>query len=230
MISPRSFLQSVEWEELQRSLGRRTWRAEDVLVIQHSLPPGLIIFIVRDPIRELRLTVWEAIRHIAETEESGFLKIDPLYPPEVRDTRYEIRNTRSLQPRQTIIIDLAKSQQELLADMHEKTRYNIRLAERKNVEYRMSDGRMNLTRFGACCGRPRRGTDFILTSGCIMRSCLVSDRLIFPTNYFLPNIAAKYWQQHSSIPTVPFQTTNRQPPSSQPLPTFTTLPAESIEK
>lgn len=45
--------------------------------------------------------------------------------------------TSSIQPRQTIVLDLAdRTEDELLAAMHEKTRYNIRLAERKGVTVR----------------------------------------------------------------------------------------------
>ncbi len=41
-----------------------------------------------------------------------------------------------IQPRRTILVDLARSEQEMLAAMHPKTRYNIRLAERKGVTVR----------------------------------------------------------------------------------------------
>lgn len=48
--------------------------------------------------------------------------------------------TRALQPTDTIVLDLHQTSDQLLGAMHEKTRYNIRLAEKKGVQISSTSG------------------------------------------------------------------------------------------
>jgi len=59
-----------------------------------------------------------------------FFRLEP------HNSKYLIHNTiksLDINPRATVILDLSKSEEELLNAMHPKTRYNIRLAEKKNL-------------------------------------------------------------------------------------------------
>ena len=132
-----SFLQSGEWEDFQRSLGRKTWRAEGVLIIRHDTPRGMNYLYCPRPDTSrftshiTRDTILREIEKIAARERSIFLKIDPVESLQVSGLRFQVSG--SLQPQKTIILDLQKSERDLLSAMHEKTRYNIRLAVRKGV-------------------------------------------------------------------------------------------------
>lgn len=135
---PCSFLQSTEWEAFQRSVGRKTWRADGALVIRHDLPLGLhYLYCPRLDLgirnQGVGMRALDDIKKIAVQERSIFLKIDPLAP--LQTANYKLQVSVSIQPRQTILLDLCnRSAHDILAAMHEKTRYNIRLAERKGVE------------------------------------------------------------------------------------------------
>lgn len=131
-----SFLQSPEWEQMNQAMGRKTWRVAGVLLIQHSLPHGFNYLYCPRPTFETSkfADFLVACSEIAQTEESIFLKIDPKEKISIEHIDVRVRLGRPLQPQQTIVLDLSKSEDELLSGMHEKTRYNIRLAERKGID------------------------------------------------------------------------------------------------
>lgn len=126
-----SFLQSSEWQEIQERMGRKTARLGNILVIRHDLPMRLHYLYSPRPESPAGDFFSDASRY---ARESGavFLKIDPTGHQTVQ-TAASIVPTSSLQPRSTIHIDCRGTEDGLLARMHPKTRYNIRLAERHAV-------------------------------------------------------------------------------------------------
>lgn len=78
--------------------------------------------------------VVEAIKKIAVLEKVLFLRYEPMGGFKISSDEFEIIKTIDVQPSKTLILDLKKSEEELLKEMHQKTRYNIRLAEKKGVE------------------------------------------------------------------------------------------------
>lgn len=67
---------------------------------------------------------------MGDVRDAVFVRIEPAVAP----TDRRARRTIDIQPSHTLITGLTKSSDDLLVGMHEKTRYNIRLSERKGVK------------------------------------------------------------------------------------------------
>ncbi|PIR92306.1 hypothetical protein COU01_02485 [Candidatus Falkowbacteria bacterium CG10_big_fil_rev_8_21_14_0_10_44_15] len=138
-----SFLQSQGWEEFQKSVGYQTFRVDSALLIKKSLFFGKSYFYAprAGTSNGERVTgnFIDDIIQLAKKENCIFLRIEPQNQLSIKN--YELRKVADVQPSQTIILDLTKSEEELLAGMHPKTRYNIRLAEKKAVTVRTVETR-----------------------------------------------------------------------------------------
>lgn len=134
--SPRSggFLGSWEWGEFQARVGKAVKRFVDgnqwAQIVEQPLPFGKKYWYVprggsiKDP------------RALAAQHGVFFIRYEPVTRSEVASDSFP---TVHVSPPTTLIVDLTKSEAELLAAMHEKTRYNIRLAERKGVKCQRSN-------------------------------------------------------------------------------------------
>ena len=127
-----SFLQSWEWGEFQRSVGNEPIRligqqGERVQGLLHALPFGQQYLYLPHAI----LSTDEILAYAA-TQGWAFVRIDP-YQPLPEAIQKKGIPIRSRQPQHTLILDLQSSEQDILAGMHKKTRYNIKLAGRKGV-------------------------------------------------------------------------------------------------
>jgi len=164
-----SFLQSWQWGEFQELLGRKIWRIEMAglrgLVIKHNLPLGKsYLYCPRGPVGQISPNGFERFleenKKIAHSEKSIFFKIEPsrsdLFDTETRsdlfDTTFFCKNYKkrlyqkgltSIQPDKTLILDITKSEEELLSQLHQKTRYNIRLAQKKGVTVEESNEKID---------------------------------------------------------------------------------------
>jgi peptidoglycan pentaglycine glycine transferase (the first glycine) len=80
----------------------------------------------------------EGIYDIAKKENIIFLRLEPNFKIEnyfkIENLKLKIIKTIDVQPPKSIMLDLSKSEDDLLKGMHQKTRYNIRLAEKKGVK------------------------------------------------------------------------------------------------
>ncbi len=126
-----SFLQSKEWLNFQKSLGRKTWQIEGINVIKNNLPfKKSYLYSPRCPAKVFSESILSKIKEIAKQENAIFFKIEPLTS---RSEEFGFKKSNNIQPNKTIILDISKSEQELLNQMHYKTRYNIKLAEKKGI-------------------------------------------------------------------------------------------------
>ena len=133
------FLQSAEWLDFQEMMGHKIYRLGLIDeknnlkticgAIVNSLPLGKKYFYIpRGPIGEPGALIDE-IKKTTQKDGSIFLKIEPLTEISLPTSLH----VAPIQPKQTLVLDLTKSEDELLGAMHEKTRYNVRLAEKKNL-------------------------------------------------------------------------------------------------
>ncbi len=143
-------LQTSSWGELKSGFGWSPCFVRQgnlgAMVLFRRLPLGLsIAYIPRGPVGQGDWqTFWEAMDQLCLREKAIFLKVEPdIWEPADKDLINRqfpgFRETdQTIQPPRTIMVNLDASEEEILMAMKSKTRYNIRLAERKNVFVRPS--------------------------------------------------------------------------------------------
>lgn len=149
-------LQSYEWGEFK---SRHGWTAFRLLfmaagqavagasALLRRLPcgPWGVMYVPRGPAldyddEELLATVLGRLEDLAREQRAIFVKIDPDVVADRTDVRETLLNRgwrpsqEQIQFRNTVLLDLLRSEEELLKAMKSKTRYNLRLAQRRGVE------------------------------------------------------------------------------------------------
>jgi lipid II:glycine glycyltransferase (peptidoglycan interpeptide bridge formation enzyme) len=74
---------------------------------------------------------YEALAEYLRNKKCIFLRVEPSFIP--KQSSLSFRKSIDLHMPTTLLLDLQKTSEELLADMHQKTRYNIRLAQKKGL-------------------------------------------------------------------------------------------------
>ena len=144
------FLQSWQWGELAGEEGTKAIRisVEDkgklvatAALIKKSIFSFNYFFCPRGPVvgvesgnLKVENFLFDEIKKIAKNEKAIFLRFEPQFI--IHDSLFLIQKTINIEPNKTAIVDLQKAEDELLAAMHQKTRYNIRLAEKRGVKIR----------------------------------------------------------------------------------------------
>ncbi len=147
--APRcDLLQSWEWGEFREDLGG--WKPYRFLLLRDEAPCAGVQMLVRRVkgvpfLYAPRGPWWHAeadltallreLRHLS-APRGLFLRIDPLIgeadAPLLERLGFR-RAPRQVQPRATVVVDLARSPEEILGGFDRQVRYNARLAEKKGV-------------------------------------------------------------------------------------------------
>jgi len=136
------FLQSFAWFDLLKREGEEVeiWglkEGEKILASALIIKKKLFFsyyyyYLPRGPIGEKKDVLLLLAELKKNKREAVFLRLEPLV--EINSGNgFLFQKTLNLQPQQTLFLDLSFNESDLLKAMHQKTRYNIRLAEKKGV-------------------------------------------------------------------------------------------------
>jgi lipid II:glycine glycyltransferase (peptidoglycan interpeptide bridge formation enzyme) len=138
-------LQTGEWGELKGGFGWKPVRLVSgnlgVQILFRALPLGFTVGYI--PKANIDSSLWSEIDSACRQNRAIFLKFEPDHWGESSFPVGEGAGVRvsphNIQPPRTIVVDLRHTEEEILAGMKQKTRYNIRLAEKKGVTVRLWD-------------------------------------------------------------------------------------------
>ncbi len=139
-------IQSWQWGEARKTLGIPVLRYgifdKDKLVkafqiTLHKIPftKKYAGYFPKGPLPDRELA--EALKKIGKENNCAFIKLEP--DIEISNVKSQMSNVflkspKPLFTKYNFILDLSKSEDQLLKDMHPKTRYNIKIAQKHNVK------------------------------------------------------------------------------------------------
>lgn len=143
---PLTFLQSWEWGQMHEAMGHPVLRVgfDGGVMTAVALSLGFgrnVLFAPQGPVLadETDATVVTAladsdcVRNFAREHNCIALRIEPNRQPS------GLKRVADVSPAVTSVLDLTQSEEELLAGMKQKTRYNVRRASKKGVEVEFAD-------------------------------------------------------------------------------------------
>jgi len=137
----KHILQSRPWGEFKTFMGTKAIEAGNTQMTVHKVPlsPFKVGYLPKAKPEDINL---ERIFEAGKKANCIFVKLDVPHADE--NFKFQISNFKlipgkSVFAQSTLLLDLTKSDEELLAAMHEKTRYNIGLARRKGVKVKIYD-------------------------------------------------------------------------------------------
>lgn len=142
-------LQTSTWGALKKAFGWTPYYIQEgeagALVLLRRLPLGFSVgYIPRGPVGTGWPALWPVLDDFCREHRAIFLKVEPdIWEPlpeefASRQMTGFAPSPDTIQPPRTILVDLSGEEEDILMRMKSKTRYNIRLAGRKDVSVRPS--------------------------------------------------------------------------------------------
>jgi len=153
-------LQTSDWGQFKSEFGwdifRIAGKNSGAQILFRKLPFGLTwAYLPKGPFGKNWEEIWFEIDKECKDRRAIFLKIEPdIWENALQEeptSKFPVRSQiseHSIQPPRTLVIDISGSLDEILARMKQKTRYNIRLADKKGVEVFSAN---NIDRFYQLC-------------------------------------------------------------------------------
>lgn len=130
-------LQSEAWGSFRWAMGIDVVRTNNWLLTFHTIPftPYTIGYFPKGPIPSAAMLA--KLATLARQKKAIFIQLEPNVLSSTKLRSYEAAKLRPshhpLFTKYTFVLDLTKSEEELLQAMHPKTRYNIRVAQKHRV-------------------------------------------------------------------------------------------------
>ncbi|OGH21361.1 MAG: hypothetical protein A2958_00990 [Candidatus Levybacteria bacterium RIFCSPLOWO2_01_FULL_38_13] len=132
-------LQSYEWGKFREKTGIKVIRGGDFQLTIHKIPylPWTIGYLPKGKLPDKKLV--EELKKIGKENHCILIQLEPNVE-KISNLKFQISNlgmvpaAHPLFTKYTFILDLTKSEDELLKVMHPKTRYNIKVALKHGVE------------------------------------------------------------------------------------------------
>jgi lipid II:glycine glycyltransferase (peptidoglycan interpeptide bridge formation enzyme) len=138
-----SIFQTPEWEKLKLETGyQKSHWLDDILVLQKTLPLGRsMLYTPEAGLSQLDdLAMLRKIMEVGQKEKAIFWRLEIDAPLDQLPSLKKLLNSgkfvksfEEMQPEYTLILDISKSKEEILAQMKPKGRYNIKVAEKSAV-------------------------------------------------------------------------------------------------
>jgi len=153
---PTHIVQSKEWGKFKSKMGTKAVRVGGVQFTLHRIP-GTTLNLGYCPKVNPKEINWEEIREVGVKHNCVAIRFD--IPNVIKRDETDLKGIKESflgncipSPKDTfakwnVLLDISKPEEELMKNLHKKTRYNIRLAEKRGVKVREVSNQEGLETF-----------------------------------------------------------------------------------